>query len=127
MSGDLKPSLRERFSKSLWTLWIKPVVDYVTRVGELIVLAAAFKIAAVKSESMLLEVFSILLILACAAYTGIALGLLHVAIDSLRLKSWWLTRLILVALAVGMGVFSFHGSRQLSAAIIEIAEIQSND
>jgi predicted PurR-regulated permease PerM len=92
-----------------------------------IVLASAFKVAAEKTNSGILDALSVFLTLACGAYAGLAFGVVHLLLERVKTKRLWLALAIAMPIGLVLGYVSFEGSRELSKAIRQIAAIESND
>ena len=112
----------DTFKDSARFTHVKPVLDYVTRIAELLALAAAFKIAADRSDSFLLSALAFLLPCVVGAYVGLPLGLLNFAFKGVRTKS------LLVALAIAMpvgiagGLATAYVSVKASHAVANLSE-----
>ena len=124
--GMNEPDLRDRVAGSHWAVWIKPTIDYITRLAELIVLASAFSVAASKTDSIVLDGLAGILRITCAAYAGFAFGILSLAVDRIKTDKLWLALLIAIPLGLAMGVTAFEGSKALAEAINQLAGLDNN-
>ena len=117
MDDDQPHGLPEWFAGSVWALWLKPVVDYIIRFAELIVLTAAFKIAATKTESLFIEIFVVILTLSCGFYSGVAFGMANFWIEKFRMRRTSSIFIFLATVSVVMCFAAFELSRQIAIAI----------
>ena len=115
------------FKSSIWVKYFKPVLDYIIRMAELMVLAAVFRVAADQAHSSLLSIMATILIYIIGAYSGIPIGLLYHSYHGATTKS--LTFAIAIALPIGIAIaaFSFFGALEVSRAVKALAQVSVND
>ncbi|MEO9599082.1 hypothetical protein [Parasphingorhabdus sp.] len=114
----------ERYEDTAWVNYIKPTVDYVTRLAELIVLAAVFRVAADQIESLTLSILSGLLILVIGAYVGFPIGYLYPLSNRIKTNNWRIALAIALPLGLLIGGGAFFVAKEISDAVTAIAGIE---
>lgn len=114
----------EKYEDTLWSNSIKPVFDYISRVAELIILAAVCRVAADQTESLVLDVFAAVMIIIVGGYAGFPVGYLFQAGSKVKTKDWR----IAVAVALPLGLIVAGGAFilgiEVSEAIRAIASLE---
>ena len=120
-------SFRERVEGSAWSLWMKPVCDYVVRVAEVLALAAVFHAAADRTDSITIEVFAFALSFIAAGYAGLPIGFALIGADRIRTKKLWLALLVALPGGILFAYLAHAGGKQVSEMIDEFVAIQVDD
>jgi hypothetical protein len=100
----------------------KLALDYVIGLGEAIVLAVFFRVAADQTHDIFVEALAFLMILAVGAYAGMPIGILMLPLHRIKTKKLWLALLITTPLAVGMVIVANHIGQEVSGVVGQLAK-----
>ena len=117
----------EDFKSSFWVKYLKPILDYVVRIAELMALAAVFRVAADQVHSPFLEILATILICIIGAYAGIPLGLLFHRLRGVSTKSLVVAIANALPIAVAIAAMSFLGGVEVSRAVKALSQVSVND
>lgn len=86
--------------RTVYSVYMKPVIEYVIGLGEALALAVLFRFAAVKTDSLLIDVLSFLISCAVGAYAGLPLGVIMGPLNRIKTKNIWVALAICAPLAI---------------------------
>lgn len=111
--------------ETYWTAVIKPIFDYIIRLAEIITLAAVFRVAADRADSLFLEIVSSTFIVIIGGYAGYPVGSMVHKLDKIETKSRLIRLSIPSLTAITVGGLALFIGIEVTEAIRIIADVDS--
>ena len=115
------------FKYSAWVTHVKPVLDYIVRIAELMALAAVFRVGADQVHSLFLEAMATILIYIIGAYSGLPIGLLYYKMRGFTTKSLMAAIAIALPISITVAMLTFFGGIEVSHSVKALGQVSAND
>lgn len=106
-----------KWEQTLGPVLFQPFVDFVVRAGEIMVLAGAFRFAARATHSIILTIFSAIMLTALGAHLGMGFGrYISYPLRGREAKATWLNFVLLCIAGSALGLLWFFLWQQIVVA-----------
>ena len=117
----------DEFKSSAWVTYVKPGLDYIVRIAELMALAAVFRVAADQVHSYFIEAMATILIFIIGAYSGLPIGLLYYKLRGFTTKSLMAAIAIALPISIIVSMLAFFGGIEVSHSVKALSQVSAND
>ena len=102
--------------------YFKPALEWIVGIGNTIVLAVFFRVAADQTRSTLISILAFIMNCAVGGYAGIPLGYAMYPLNRVRTSRVWIALLITIPFAMGLAYIGHVMGEEMSATVRAMAK-----